>query len=224
MKNIINYALALVIIVSLISCNEDDYTTSPDENFFNLNVGNRWVYKKYENSYNNPTQFTFNGVIDTVKIVGNVEFSGLTFAKKITKRVNINTNGVIYEKTTYVRVNNQGHLVEINDYDTQSTINESSGFVLHPGFDSGYIYLVEEPYGIIEYKLHPQTTMNVEGSTYNITPYNGVFTPSESHPDLISKTVEYNYEHAIGLVRFICHAVSSNYSWEERLVDYEIVD
>ena len=163
-------------------------------------------------------------MIDTVKIVGNVEFSGLTFAKKITKRVNINTNGVIYEKTTYVRVNNQGHLVVINDFDTSSAISESSGIVLHPGLDSGYIYLDEEFYGTIEYKLYPQTTMNVEGSMYNINPYKGVFTPSETHPHLISKTVEYNYEHAIGLVKLICHSVGSNYTWEERLVDYEIVN
>lgn len=224
MKNIIKNVLFLFVAISILSCSEDENTTSTDESFFNLNVGNKWVYKKYENSNFNPTEFTFNGVVDTIKIIDEVTISGLTFAKKLTKRVNINSNAIVYEKITYVRVNNQGHLVEINEDTAQNTVQESFGFVLHPGSDFNYIYVVDEPYGTIEHRLYEQTTMNVEGNDYTIMPYKGVFTPAATQPELISKTIEYNYQKNIGLVKFVCHAVSSNYTWEERLVYYEIED
>ena len=142
MKNIIKNVPFLFVAISFLSCSEDDNTTSAEESFFNLNVGNKWVYKKYENSNFNPTEFTFNGVVDTIKIIDEVTISGLTFAKKLTKRVNINSNAIVYEKITYVRMNNQGHLVEINEDTAQNTVQESFGFVLHPGSDFNYIYVV----------------------------------------------------------------------------------
>lgn len=222
MKNIITSVLFLFVAVLFTSCSDDDNSATLEESFFNLNVGNKWAYKKYENSSTNPTEFIFNGVIDTIKIVDEVTISGLTFAKKSTKRVNIYSNTIIFEKTTYVRVNNLGHLVEINETEALNTIQESHGLVLHPGLDFEYVYLVEEPYGSIEHRLYEQTTMSVEGNSYSIMPYKGVFTPSDSHPGLISKTIEYNYQKKIGLVKLLCHGVSSNYSWEERLVYYEL--
>ncbi len=222
MKNIIKSVLFLFTSILFISCSDDDNTAPIEESFFNLSVGNKWVYKKYENSYNNPTEFTFNGIIDTVKIIDDVTISGLRFAKKLTKRVNINSNTVIYEKNNYVRVNNLGHLVELSETDVQYTLQETYGKVLHPGLDFEYMYLIEEPYGTIEHRLYEQTTMNVEGNSYIIMPYKGVFIPAATHPDLISKTVEYNYQKNIGLVKLLCHNVASNHSWEERLVYYEI--
>ena len=83
MKNIIKNVPFLFVAISFLSCSEDDNTTSAEESFFNLNVGNKWVYKKYENSNFNPTEFTFNGVVDTIKIIDEVTISGLTFAKKL---------------------------------------------------------------------------------------------------------------------------------------------
>ncbi|UBB90122.1 hypothetical protein J4771_01860 [Candidatus Kaistella beijingensis] len=59
MKKIINFLLVGVLF-SVISCQRtDDSITPPSEqkdNFFNLNVGNKWVYKTYANPTFYPNQ------------------------------------------------------------------------------------------------------------------------------------------------------------------------
>lgn len=59
MKKIINFLLVGVLF-SVISCQRtDDSITPPSEqkdNFFNLNVGNKWVYKTYDNPTFYPNQ------------------------------------------------------------------------------------------------------------------------------------------------------------------------
>jgi hypothetical protein len=226
MKNLIRKVLFLIVSVLLFSCSKNDEVATNPESFFNLNVGSKWVYKKYENNFNNPTQFTFSGIVDTVKIVSIENIQGITFAKKSSKKVNINTGNVQPITYSYVRINNLGHLIEISEDNIVGTITETSGLVIHPINDFNYTYTTDvnpgEIVGNIEYHLYNAINMNVEGSTYSVLPYNGVFTPAANHPELISKTVEFNYTQNIGLVKYVCHAVAGNYSWEERLVSYQL--
>ena len=55
-----------------------------------------------------------------------------------------------------------------------------------------------------------------------VSPYNGVFTPSPSHQDLVTKMVEYNYAQNIGLVKSVCGSIGLDYTLEARLVSYKI--
>ncbi len=231
MKNLTNKILFLLISVLLFSCsrNEEDATTTPSNSqFFNLNIGNKWIYKKYENSTNNPNQFVFSGIVDTVKIVGIENIQGFTFAKKSSKKVNIN-NGIAQPITfSYVRINSLGHLIEITDINNVTNLTETYGLVIHPINDYNYIYNREinngngEVLGNLKFKLYSTENIIVEGNNYNVIPYNGIFTPSINHPELVSKTVEYNYSQNIGLIRYVCHSLVGNYTWEERLVSYQI--
>lgn len=231
MKNVLSKGLLLLMSGFLFSCSQnDDASSNTAENtpFFNLNVGSKWVYKKYENSPDNPNQFAFSGIVDTVKIVGIETIQGLKFAKKSSKKVNINNGTVEAVTYSYVRINSLGHLIEITDKTPIENLTETDGQVIHPIKDFNYVYDREvndgngHVFGTIEFKLYSAENIVVEGQNYNVLPYNGIFTPSLDHPELISKTVQYNYAPTIGLVRYVCHSVAGNYTWEERLVSYEI--
>jgi hypothetical protein len=218
MKNIFNSFFLLIVAVLFVSCSEDESVTPQSEDFFNLNVGSQWVYKKYDNNLNNPEVFVFQGVVDTVKIVDHITIGGLEYAIKTTKRVNINSNQIISEQSQYVRVNSLGHLVAI-----VNSNNEEQ--VIHAGNDYDFVEVREQGiFGTTEYKLYEQMLMNVEGNTYTVVPFNGVFTPNEAFSNFDSKTIEYNFQKGVGLVKFVCHSISGTYTWEERLVDYELVE
>lgn len=228
MKNLISKLLFIVASVLLFSCSKNDEVSlnSSNSQFFNLNVGSKWVYKKFVNSNSNPTQFTFSGVVDTVKIVSIENIQGYTFAKRSSKKVNINT-GVVEETTySYIRINNAGHLIEISN--NNSTLTETTGLVIHPINDFNYTYNREvnngneEIYGNLNFQLYNSLNINIEGINYNVLPYKGIFTPNTNHPELVSKTIEFDYAQNIGLVRYFCHAIYGNYTWEERLVSYEL--
>lgn len=228
MKNLSSKIFLLTVGIVLFSCSKNDATTTApsNQNFFNLNVGSKWVYKKYENSVNNPTQFTFAGIVDTVKIESIVNIQGLAFAKKSSKKVYLNDGTVLSKTYSYVRINNSGHLVKIYEGDNFNNVTETSGTVLHPINDYNYIFNdeigMEVIYGNMEYKLYQPVNKLIEGNNYLVLPYNGVYTPTNNNPGLISKTVEYEYSKNIGLVRSVCPFVESNLVWEERLVEYHL--
>lgn len=228
MKNLIRKVFITSIGVLLFSCSNDNNETKTEEPaFFNLNIGNKWIYKKYENSTENPSQFTFSGIVDTIKIIGTVNAQGFTFAKKSSKKVNITTGKIISTSYSFLRVNNLGHLIEITDIENVKTLSETSGLVLHPGNDVNYTYNYDivggtENLGNVKFNLYSTVDVNVENNIYSVLPYNGIFTPLANHPELISKTIEMNYSKNIGLVKMVCHAVFGNYTWEERLVSYQL--
>ena len=229
MKTLRIRLLILLLCTFLYSCSkneiENDKVNNTRQNtiFFNLNVGNEWVYKKYDNTSQNPNQFAFYGFVDSVKIIGVQTIQGLTFAKKRSRTRNIITNAYYNEEISYVRINSFGHLIEVlaippDEY----PFTETTGWVLHPGFDQDFIFNRVLDQGEQIHSLYQPTNLTVEGNSYFVYPYKGVFTPSASYPDLVSKTVEYNYEQNIGLVKRVCHAVYGNYQWEDRLVSYQI--
>ena len=219
MKNLGSKIFFLIVSVLILSCNKNDETatTPTNQNFFNLNVGNKWVYKKYVNSFDNPTQFTFSGIVDTIKIESLENIQGYTFAKKSSKKVNLNAGTIQPVTYSYVRINNAGHLIEILD---DNNISNDFNYIYNHNIEinNGGVEIL----GNIEYKLYESLNKVIEGNNYLVLPYKGVFTPSDNHPELISKTVEYDYSQNIGLVRFICHYLNTNFSWEERLVEYQL--
>lgn len=223
MKNYFIKICVLFLAASLVCCSDDDNSTTADGEFFNLNVGNRWVYKKYNFEFDNPGVYTFSGQTDTVEIVEIVTVNGLSFSKlKHTKTFENNSNPIIeYE---FLRVDESGHLrgIYTDTDENMNHFNEHDGFILHPGTDSEFQFIREEAWGTITYNLTEATDLSVENNNYNVLPYKGVFIPSSS--EFVSKTVEYNYQKQIGLVKRVCHSVGNNYSWEDRLVSYTIVD
>lgn len=222
MKNYFIKISILFLAVSFASCSNDDSSSTTNTEFFNINVGNRWVYKKYTFDFDNPGVYTFSGETETVEVVETVTLNGLIFSKlKHTKTFENNPSTVVeYE---FQRIDSQGHLRSFYAGADESTnnFNESDGGVIHPGTDFTYQFTQEEPWGTITYNLAGETEMSVENNNYRVMPYKGVFVPTDVN--LVSKTVEYNYQRQIGLVKRVCHAVSSNYSWEDRLVSYTIV-
>ncbi len=107
--------LFITVLLTAVSCRIDE-TPTPDiteDPFFNLNVGNQWVYKTYRNpDFTNPQSVTtFTGRVDFVSIVSTTNIQGFTLAKHRTKIhfPNSNLNGNVSYR--YLRVNTQGHLV-----------------------------------------------------------------------------------------------------------------
>ena len=224
MKNLLTKSLLLILPFLLFSCNEEDDNVTTNQPFFNINVGNKWVYKTYYNSYDSPNQFTFSGIVDTVKIIGTENIQGFTFVKKYSKKTNINDGSFVSETYSYLRINNLGHLVEISDINNYSTISETTGVVLHPGFDKNFTYSrvfslpngaynAQEVFGDILFSVFNPLNISVEGNNYLVSPYKGVFTPSANHPELVSKTTEYNYSKNIGLLKAVEHSLFTYNAW-----------
>lgn len=222
MKNYFIKISILFLAISFASCSNDDSSSTTNTEFFNINVGNRWVYKKYNFDFDNPGVFTFSGQTETVEVTEIVTINGLSFSKLIhTKTFENNSNPIIeYE---FLRIDEQGHLrsIYVGTDETMEHHVQNEGFVQHPGTDSGFHFVQEHSWGTINYNLAGETEMSVENNNYRVLPYKGVFLPT--NPEYASKTVEYNYQRQVGLVKRVCHAAFSNYSWEDRLVSYTIV-
>lgn len=224
MKSFLKYFLISITAVLLISCSDDNNPQLEDESFFNLNVGNLWIYKRYDNSYSNPEVFTFNGLIDSVKIIEHIQLEGITVAKKWTKRINVNNNNhILFEKISYVYVNNLGHLKELQNYIPEHVLN-GFGNLLHPGLDYNLNFTTDfQGFGTIEHTLSETVNINVEGQEFIVVPFLGYFTPSPQYPNIEPKIMEHNYQKKIGLVLRVCPSLSIG-TFEERLVHYEITD
>lgn len=224
--------LLFAVCLGMLSCRtEDPLPERKEESFFNLNVGNKWVYKTYVNpDFTNPqSTSTFSGRIDSVSIVSIVNIQGLTFAKQRTKInfQNSNLNGNVNYQ--YLRVNAKGHLVSYPALDNIQ-VTETGGHVLHPGQD--FTYTFNNPIsdaqgapviGNVLYKLQNEAVVNVEGNNYNVFPYKGEFTPVTTANGLLPKTQDISYKKGLGLVKEICHSVYSKSFFETRLVSVTII-
>ncbi|HEY0092529.1 MAG TPA: hypothetical protein VGB43_08595, partial [Flavobacterium sp.] len=142
----ISTAFSLTIIFAIMVCCSDD---SPTETpaapvaFFNLNVGNEWVYKRYNYDPENPLVYTDSGIIDSVNVESVETLNGLQFSKILHRR--FQDNQFLHLGYAYQRVNNLGFLVGYSDGQLNigtalpqdlNQITEDSGTLLHPGTDS----------------------------------------------------------------------------------------
>lgn len=224
MKSLLRQSCLLSIFFIFLSCENDD-SSNTTTNFFNLSVGNEWVYKVYHNTPQSESELIFSGRTETVKIVDIVEHQGFTFYKKQTQRTNSNeTFSISY---SYLRINNSGHLIELefnsdNIYDYPTEITEETGTVLHPGNDESFIGVIDRFFGSLEFKLYSSENISVEDNNYYVYPYRGILTPSEGFEYLAEKQPEYCYQPNIGLVKSVIYGVAYGYATESRLVSYEV--
>ncbi|GEP51414.1 hypothetical protein FNO01nite_20860 [Flavobacterium noncentrifugens] len=220
---IFGIAILFAFSTSVTSCNDNDDEVQIQEAatpFFNLKTGNKWVYKKYQNSESEPTVFTFSGITDNVEIVGEIVVNGLTFSKVHHTHRSIPQEAE-YE---YWRVNNLGHLIVLNIEEISQDVTEEMGATFHPGTDIAYQSTITKDFFTIYYHVTPEINLIVEGKNYTVLPYKGDITPAGSPTGTVTKTVEYNFQKGIGLVKGVGHVVTGNYSWEDRLVSYDLVE
>lgn len=234
MKTRILYPVMLfAALAGFTSCSKDDDTVMPaqpsaeqlaqSQSFFNLKVGSEWTYKRYENSEARPDVLTFSGDTDRVTVESTVDANGLTFSK-LKHTITNPADSDVYTTYEYTRVNAAGHLVSIySEKDNDAIVasaTEKSGVLVHPGVDAAYTAAVKNPSGTMSYKVSAPTSITVEGKSYTVTPYSGVFTPSQA--GLTAKTVTTDYAQNVGLVRTVRKELNSNYTYEDRLVSYNL--
>ncbi len=196
----------------LISCSNDlDDVSLESNSFFNINQGNKWVYKKYESSGFGPA--TYSNIIDSVEVIGDEFIVGLNY-KKIRHRVYWFSN-LQSETFEYLRINSNDHLVD------------SEGTVKHPGFDAEFSYSfihnypgTSTPMGKTIYQLQSSQNEIVEGNSFIISNYQGNFTSYDSM--IPNNHIDYKYSEGIGMISNHCPSVSGSYYYEFRLVYYEI--
>lgn len=217
-------AVVFCLVAFTFSCESD---SSADEDFFNINIGNEWVYKRYDNSPANPDVLTFTGT-DSVKVQEIVTAEGISFSKLQHRHFNASGlfSHVSYE---FLRINDTGRLIGFDspDGDIETSVEfpvAGWGHVMHPGEDFSFTqndnYPLNELIPVFRY-VTEQIDMTVEGNNYTVIPYKGDFiTPGET----ATKTVEFDYEAQTGLVRSVTYHLQSTNFYEMRLVSATIID
>ena len=127
-----------ILISTLFSCSSDtdEIETTPPNNssFFNINTGNKWVYKRYF-FHNNTNQYTTTNHIDSVFVTGDTVITALNYKKIMHKEYGdiVQFPNNFETKFGYLRIDENDHLVN------------TDGYVLHPGFDDQYQHVHQYP-------------------------------------------------------------------------------
>ena len=193
----------MTLVIALSSCSNDDDKNK--EEFFNLKVGNEWVYKSYTI---NGNQEKYSGRTDTVKVVGIENIDGKEYFK-------LTGSDGLLDGEALLRIDESGHLIN------------SLGRVLHPGTDSSFTETrpanSNYDFGTTTFTLKDKTTMAVEGENYEVSPYSGYFTPYPDKDLPEGEGVVKGYSPGIGFVikkyRYISTATGFI---EYRLVSYDL--
>lgn len=228
MKNIF---IAIILSLSLISCSESDtpviVNSTQTNSFFNIENGNKWVYKRY--NYNNSNgSYIQTNTIDSVFVVGDTVINSINYKK-------------MYHHTYYDIINSPTNYQLVKDFvriDSNDHLVRPDGFVLHPGFDTTYQYshnyysayfydsnsgtYIQNLFGTAEFQLVSGIlSFTVEGVNYDLYNYKGDFTGNTSL-NIPDNTINYMYGEEIGLVLTRCPYVSGNAFYEDRLIYYEL--
>jgi len=191
--------LVLVALLPLaLSCSNDDSTPAP---FFNLAEGNMWIYRRYNSDGQGQNPMPTNE-IDTVRIVGQEVIDGISYFK---------FTHTLDTPSYDLRVDAEGHLVN------------TVGHVVHPGTDTDYTATTFfDPYGTNTYALGQPDIVEIEGTAYNILPYEGYFKPSEGYnlPEGVGDIRAYTA--GIGFVIQRSRYLSSLAYFEYRLEHFEL--
>lgn len=212
-----------ILISTLLSCSSDSdeiETTPPSNNsFFNINTGNKWVYKSYF-FYNLTNEYTSSNRIDSVSVIGDTLINSINY-KKIKHDLYsdiINSSNYHSISFSYLRIDGNDHLI---DHDAH---------VLHPGFDSQYqhihdYYIAGNPsYGLLgqaTFQIQTPENILVEGTNYLSYDYKGNVpaNPTLNNPDY---TIHFMYSNQIGLIKQILPFASGTGFMEDRLVYYSL--
>lgn len=208
----------ILAITAMIVCScstNSDSQPDPTPEFFNLNVGNEWVYKEYSRQFDS-LPYEFNGKIDSVKVESTVNIEGLTFSK-LRHKIG---NSVKYE---FLRVDELGHLVGNNLLliDVPLTA-EGLKSVKHPGNDTAYENTLVKETGTTFSSVFPNQDIVVEGNSYIVSPFVFQYTSPAGETPIIHKSVSTDYQRQVGLVRKSDGYASGRLSWENRLVWYHL--
>ncbi|WP_309641731.1 hypothetical protein [Flavobacterium sp.] len=217
--------LFLMAITASSCTSNSDSEPEPLPDFFNLNIGNEWVYKEYRNSLQDLSTLTFSGKIDSIKVESVVIIDGLAFSKLHHKTVN--PSGSLSSSYEYLRVDESGHLVGNNPYmfliEDPASANELN-IIRHPGDDTDYQNTSVRETGTSFSSLYPSADIMVEGNHYTVSPFVLEYTSPEGTIPVINKSVETDYQRQLGLVKKTNAYVASPFLWEDRLVSYHIVN
>ena len=138
MKKQIRVLLVAVSFLSLLSCSKDNEESitiakESESNFFNLKVGNIWVYKYYVKPKVVPNEvvgtnyehkFYATSKIDTVRITDSKLIDGKVYYNEETKSYRVGELKSYQTSKRLLTINSKGHLVNF------------SGATIHPGKDT----------------------------------------------------------------------------------------
>jgi hypothetical protein len=193
---------------------------STNTSYFNINVGNKWVYKRYNfnvvtGQYNGQTN-----TIDSVFVNGDTLINTNLYKKVIHRVYNdvVNNPTNFNEHFEFLRIDSNDHL--INEF----------GRVIHPGFDNQYQYThtysnsvnnVNIVYGTAIFQLVSPQNILIEGQTYNVNDFKGIFT-GNSGLNVPNNIINYMFEEQTGMILSRCPTVSGTSYYEDRLIYYEL--
>lgn len=209
-----------ILIATLVSCSSDSNEIDNNNNsFFNINTGNKWVYKRYHHN-SNTNEYFYSHHIDSVFVTGDTVINTLNYKKVMHKEYNDNNTFLSYIDTRfeYLRVDNNDHLVD------------QFGHVLHPGFDNQYQHVHQYPIygsttnemlGEATFQLEAPQNILIEGANYLSYNYKGNFIGNTNF-NIPNNTIHFMYSEQIGLVKQICPYASGFGFLEERLVYYDV--
>ena len=213
--------IAFISVFSLISCNnEDDKTQIQQEDYFNLKVGNTWIYKNYTRESNQELEN--NNILDSVIITDKFSFENKEFYVRETFKKYLTTNQTSFYQTDYLYIDKQSHLISLTVHPEEE--NTPKEYVLHPGTDKELIFENEiiigsNSYGKQIFQLENEKNIEIEDKSYLSSPFVGRLQPN----DKISKELvtEYHYSKNIGLVKEILPAISGTTVFERHLISYK---
>jgi len=213
--------IAFISVFLLISCeNEDDKTQIQQEDYFNLKVGNTWVYKNYTRKSNQELEN--NNILDSVIITDKFSFENKEFYVRETFKKYLTIHQTSLYQTDYLYINQHNHLISLAVHpEEENTLKE---YVLHPGTDKELIFENEiiigsNSYGKQIYQLENEKNIEIEGKSFLSSPFVGRLQPN----DKITKELvtEYHYSKNIGLVKEIVPTVSGTTIFERHLISYK---
>lgn len=193
----------MTLVIALSSCSNDDDKNK--EEFFNLKVGNEWVYKRYDVD-NQGIESTYEGYnIDTVKVVGKEIIDGNEYFK-------LTHSNYLFDDEELLRVDENGYLVS------------SDGYVVHPGIDKDYneVRDVLNGNGVINYTLKEVTSIAVENKNYEVYPFSGYYTPNPGNLGTEGVAAIEAYSKGVGLVIRRYKYLAGMAYFEYRLVSYDL--
>ena len=217
--------LLFVSSLLLYSCSKDVENESLVNNvsFFNINTGNKWVYKRYVQNVNTGIVSPTN-TIDSVFVVGDTIINSVNYKKIIHKTyddiINNPSSFSLSKGTRRIDVN--GHLVT------------STGVVVHPGIDNRYQYTKDffgqtsssgnnnaDFWGSATFQVQTPESLIVGGQNYYLYNYKGYFTGNQDL-SIPNSTINTMYEEQTGLVLYRCPSLSGTIYFEDRLIYYEL--
>lgn len=213
--------IAFIPLFSLIACDkEDDNTQIQQEDYFNIKVGNTWVYKNYTRQSNQELQVS--NILDSVIITDKFSFENKEYFVRETFKKNLDTDHIYLFSKKYININEKGHLALLEDHPQEK--NNQKEYVLHPGTDKEFVFeneiiIGDVSYGNVVWRLENNQNINIGENQYVTLPFIGRLQPNEIvDRELVAES---HYVINIGLVKEVSPGISGGLVWERHLLSYK---